>query len=166
MTVWLPLTSVVYPLDLVRFRTNRVLSLACARFTLFNTPWSAAKLLFCSPLVVLGKSSAMRGGVLMVNPAGGLVSGCVVVIVIATRSPDMPAKSTFSILFGAVSAAAGNPVRPRPESSNRPAIVMLVLVIMFIFPTPNLANQHVQLFPASHPSFHLARFPSASHRTR
>ena len=72
----------------------RVRSLACAKETLFNAPWSLIILFFARPLPTFGKSKAILAGLFSVKPAGGFASAA-----IATGSLKAG-------LWGAVSAAA------------------------------------------------------------
>ena len=72
----LPSICVSKVCGLLRLKTTRVRLPACTTFRLR----SAGSLTSCAvrpnPLPVSGKSSAMRGGLLIAKPAGGLASGC------------------------------------------------------------------------------------------
>src|SRR3990170_7617886 len=54
-----------------------------------------------SALWVPGKSNAMRGGLLIVNPAGGLASGCLRVMRTTILPPRWPATLIASMLLAA-----------------------------------------------------------------
>ena len=114
----------------------RVRSLPCASVTLLSAPWSAGIFVFARPLATFGKSKAIRAGLFKVNPAGGLVSACVVLMRIATLPPGNAEKSIVSILLLKLDCSSAS---VKPESSIKPASKLAcknldIHIVFFIFP--------------------------------
>jgi hypothetical protein len=74
-TTALPSTFVSNVCGLLRLNTTRVRLPACTNCRLRNAGSSTARWLLGSALAVSMKSSAIRGGLAMANPAGGLAGG-------------------------------------------------------------------------------------------
>ena len=74
-TTALPSTWVSNVCGLFRLNTTRVRLPACTNCRLRNAGSSTARWLLARPLAVSKKSSAMRGGLAIAKPAGGLAGG-------------------------------------------------------------------------------------------
>ena len=72
---------------------------ACTTLKLRRSPSATSWVLRPSALVVLGKSNAMRGGLLTVNPAGGLAGACFSVTRTTTLPPVAGETLIDSMLF-------------------------------------------------------------------
>src|SRR6185437_7638459 len=91
-----------------RLNTTRVRPLALIRLRLRSAESSIARCEVPRLLPVSRKSSAMRGGLAMANPAGGLAGGAFSVNLTIVR-PDVPLDTaTLSMLFDCAAAAGEN----------------------------------------------------------
>ena len=106
-----PSTVVSNVCGVLRLNTTRVRFPACTKFRLRSVGLSTGRWLLGSALDVSGKSSAIRGGFAMANPAGGFAGGAFSVNFTTVR-PDAPrVTETCSIALDACAKACAETTR-------------------------------------------------------